>query len=329
MSTTQQPQPSFFPTSAIDHAFAGLGAGVVAVLCMHPLDLLKVKFQVATEKPQGGIGRAIWSSLKGIHAQDGLRGLYRGVGSNVAGNASSWGFYFLFYHMLKQRASGGDPNYKLSPGAYLLCSAQASAVTAIMTNPIWVVKVRMFTTKPSDPTAYRSLWHGLSSVWRNEGVAGLYRGTTLALVGVSNGAIQFMAYEEMKRWGFERKRLQFTKAGKEYTAADDKLSNTAYTLMSGASKLFALTSTYPYQVVRSRIQNNLTSHLYPTIPTCIKKTWAEEGLRGFYRGLGTNLVRVLPGTCVTFVVYENLAWLLRTSAVKRERRKQLATAEAT
>ena len=64
---------------------------------------------------------------------------------------------------------------------------------------------------------------GLSSVWRQEGLAGLYRGTSLALVGGSNGAIQFMAYEEMKRWGFERKKRQFAKAGKEYTAADDKL----------------------------------------------------------------------------------------------------------
>ena len=64
---------------------------------------------------------------------------------------------------------------------------------------------------------------GLSSVWREEGLAGLYRGTSLVLVGVSNGAIQFMAYEEMKRWGFERKKRQFAKAGKEYTTADDKL----------------------------------------------------------------------------------------------------------
>ena len=45
-------------------------------------------------------------------------------------------------------------------------------------------------------------------------------------------------------------------------------------------------------------------------------------MRGFYRGLGTNLVRVLPGTCVTFVVYENLAWLLRTSAAARARRAE-------
>lgn len=78
--------------------------------------------------------------------------------------------------MLKKRASGDDPNFRLSPGAYLLCSAQASsqasvllmllvltrinpgAVTAMMTNPIWVVKVRMFTTRADSPTAYRNLW---------------------------------------------------------------------------------------------------------------------------------------------------------------------------
>ena len=108
-----------------------------------------------------------------------------------------------------------------------------------MTNPIWVVKVRMFTTRADSPTAYRSLWgksfspskthivtclaDGLSSILRTEGVAGLWRGTSLALFGVSNGAIQFMAYEEMKRWGFERKRKQFAKTGRIMTPEDDKL----------------------------------------------------------------------------------------------------------
>jgi solute carrier family 25 (mitochondrial folate transporter), member 32 len=27
-----------------------------------------------------------------------------------------------------------------------------------MTNPIWVVKVRMFTTRADDPKAYRNMW---------------------------------------------------------------------------------------------------------------------------------------------------------------------------
>jgi solute carrier family 25 (mitochondrial folate transporter), member 32 len=159
MAQAQQ-QSSFFPSIALDHAAAGLGAGVVAVLCMHPLDLLKVKFQVATEPPQGGVGKHIWNSLRDIKTRDGWQGLYRGVGPNIAGNASSWGLYFLLYvflldfcfvvhrkmfetekrmnltphgyfhhsyNMLKKRATGDDPTYKLSPASHLLCAAEASS----------------------------------------------------------------------------------------------------------------------------------------------------------------------------------------------------------
>ncbi|KAL1729376.1 mitochondrial FAD carrier protein [Schizophyllum commune] len=330
MSSTPLPKqpPSFFPTAALDHAAAGIGAGIVNTLCMNPLDLLKVKFQVATTQSPGGVGTQIWHALKDIQRTQGWRGLYRGLVPNVAGNASSWGLYFLFYNMLKKRASGGDLTKPLSASEYLLCSAQASAVTAIMTNPLWVVKVRMFTTPADAPGAYKGLWDGLTTLTRTEGVPGLFRGTTLALFGVSNGAIQFMLYEEMKGWAFERKRKRWEEErrrrvegeGGEWDPNTAKLSNTAYTLMSGSSKLGALVSTYPYQVVRSRMQNDPTGATYPTIPETIKRTWAREGVRGFYRGLGTNIVRVLPGTCVTFVVYENLAWVLRRAAVAREER---------
>lgn len=236
----------------------------------------------------------------------------------------------------------------------------------------------MFTTRADDPKSYRGLWRtcfnpitttcsepsvtdGFSSIYPTEGIRGLWKGTSLALVGVSNGAVQFMAYEELKQWGFEQKRKRFAREGKPMTPEDDKLvrvtrpdarslvysrrhaqSNTAYTIMSGGSKLFALAMTYPYQVIRSRLQvgpvspfvrptcltysrvaqNNATTHLYPDIPTTIKRTWKGEGIQGFYRGLGTNFVRVLPGTCVTFVVYENLAWLFRTTALRRQQTRE-------
>lgn len=74
---------------------AGLGAGIVNTLCMNPLDMLKVKFQVATSNPRGNAGSQIYYALKDIQQQYGWRGLYRGVVPNIAGNASSWGLYFL------------------------------------------------------------------------------------------------------------------------------------------------------------------------------------------------------------------------------------------
>lgn len=62
---------------------------------MNPLDLLKIKLQVATANPTVGIGKHIWLTLKGIQQTQGWSGLYRGLAPNIAGNASSWGLYFL------------------------------------------------------------------------------------------------------------------------------------------------------------------------------------------------------------------------------------------
>ena len=64
---------------------------------------------------------------------------------------------------------------------------------------------------------------GFRTIYRDEGWRGLYRGTTLALVGVSYGALQFMTYEKMKSWAFERKRRRSAKLGREWTVQDDKL----------------------------------------------------------------------------------------------------------
>lgn len=100
--------PSFFPNYALDQAFCGLGAGVVSTLFMHPLDLVKVKFQVSTTTSLGeslvkaakgrkpGTLEEIWGSFRDIGSRDGVRGLYRGLTPNLVGNAASWGMYFLW-----------------------------------------------------------------------------------------------------------------------------------------------------------------------------------------------------------------------------------------
>jgi solute carrier family 25 (mitochondrial folate transporter), member 32 len=64
---------------------------------------------------------------------------------------------------------------------------------------------------------------GFKSIYHTEGIKGLYRGTSLALVGVSNGAVQFMGYEKMKAWGFEQKHKKFVAQGREFRPEDDKL----------------------------------------------------------------------------------------------------------
>ncbi|KAI3483543.1 hypothetical protein L1887_53582 [Cichorium endivia] len=171
----------------------------------------------------GQVGNDMIGALNDIVKADGWKGLYRGLSPNVAGNSASWGLYFLWYTMIKERMSASNRDLelstgevkKLSAGQHLLAASESGAITALMTNPIWVVKTRMFTTPQSTaastaagagtaaarvpPEVYRGLWHGLVSIYRTEGLRGWYKGAGLALFGVSNGAIQFMAYEELKK----------------------------------------------------------------------------------------------------------------------------------
>lgn len=58
---------------------------------------------------------------------------------------------------------------------------------------------------------------------------------------------------------------------------------------------------------------------YRSIPDVVRRTYAREGLAGFYKGIATNAVRILPGTCVTFVVYEQMSRFLGRVAEGRGR----------
>lgn len=160
----------------------------------------------------------------------------------------------------------------LTSADYFLASGASGILTAFFTNPIWVIKTRMLSTAKNSPGAYQSIRHGTTHLWATEGVRGFYRGLVPSLFGVSHGAIQFMAYEQLKNhWSIAR-------GGKE------KLTNMDFLTLSAVSKMFAGSITYPYQVVRARLQTYDANTKYRGAMDVVRQVWANEGLRGFYKG---------------------------------------------
>ncbi|KAL8771349.1 MAG: hypothetical protein Q9209_003255 [Squamulea sp. 1 TL-2023] len=291
-SVTQLPQP-------LIETVAGFLAGVASTLVAHPLDVLKTRLQVDRASSfQAGTSLRL---VQGIFKNEGItRGFYRGLSPNLAGNSISWALYFLWYSRIKVALQAYHMTGNgLSYYDFFLASGIAGALTAICTNPIWVIKTRMLSTASHHPAAYRSISHGTQQIYRAEGVRGFYRGLLPSLFGVSHGALQFMAYEQFKR--HRASRLE---------GGERSLTTVDYLWLSGASKLFAGSVTYPYQVVRSRLQMYEAEQTYKGVKDAIAQTWKQEGLRGFYKGLGPNMVRVLPSTWITFVVYEKTRELL-------------------
>lgn len=336
-----------------EHLIAGVSGGLLSVLLTHPLELVKVRFQVDDLKRSSRrvsatsfrpAYKGVFNAFSTIYRSGGVRGLYGGVTPSLVGSGSAWGLYFLIYNGLKSRriengagqSKDGAGQSKLDAhrskfdatqsrkncaitGAgpqntnagrdltlieHLTLAGQTGLVTLTLTNPIWVAKTRLClqyeknTSALNSPASAKGMKEVLSSLWKNEGVRGLYRGYFPGIIGISHGVVQFVSYEEMKKRYCRRRGL----------ASNSKLGTTEYLLFSSLSKLVAAGLTYPYQVVRSRLQEQ--HRKYSGVKDVILNIARTEGVYGFYKGLLPCLLRVVPATAITFVTYENVVRLL-------------------
>ena len=76
-------------------------------------------------------------------------------------------------------------------------------------------------------------------------------------------------------------------------------------MCAAISKFIAAVTTYPYQVVRARLQDQTSS--YSGAIDCVKTTFRYEGLQGLYKGLTPYLVHVIPNICIVFLIYEKMS----------------------
>ncbi|KAL6719583.1 mitochondrial FAD carrier protein flx1 [Lecanora helva] len=260
-------------------------ANIYVQLIAQPLDLIKTRLQV--DRYASSSARIVQS----VYQVEGIRGFYRGCSVNILGNSASWSVYFVLYGKLKHgiEASRGSLSYY----DYFLASGIAGLLTALATNPIWVIKTRMLSRPWGHAGAYTSMVDGGRQIFQSDGFRGFYRGLMPSLLGVSHGALQFMAYEQLKMYRADGR----PRGQRDLTALD-------FLVLSGVAKVFAGSATYPYQVVRTRLQMYDADHLYRSTREVMVRVWKEEGMGGFYKGLGPNLLRVLPSTWVTFLAYE-------------------------
>lgn len=296
----QQHTPSHGLSPALVESVAGLSAGAVSTLVVHPLDIVKTRMQIQRTSSPSSTMAVIRSMTSSGHP---LASLYRGLTPNLVGNASSWAFFFFFKSRADRALASLRPaerSTRPSPLDYLLSPAVAGALTTVLTNPVWVIKTRMLSSDRAAEGAYPSMTAGARRIYRSEGLRGFYRGLGVSLIGVSHGSVQFAVYEPAKRLYTARR-----------AEPDAPLPTEATMLLSSGAKLVAGAVTYPYQVLRSRLQNYAADDRFGRgFGGVVRKTWREEGVRGFYRGLVPGVVRVMPATWVTFLVYENVKYYL-------------------
>ena len=250
----------------------------------------------------GSTGKTPRSSvavLKHVLATEGVVGLYRGLVSGLLGMGVAWASYYYFYNVFAKRAAalaGKASPAGLGNGWNLAVGAGAGTVTCVVTNPLWVVNTRV-KLRGKDARSEGVLAE-LARLHREEGVAGLFQGLVPSLVLVSNPSVQFMCAELIKRRYLASLRARGGPAADEAVLLGPLFQFT----VGAASKLVSTLVTYPYQVIKTRLQRvENTQH---TTMTSIRSIFREEGFGGFYKGMEVKMGQTVLTSAFMFVIYD-------------------------
>ncbi|KAG2441614.1 hypothetical protein HXX76_003234 [Chlamydomonas incerta] len=346
-----------------NHMIAGGTAGSVAVLFLHPFDVIKTRLQVQDGASSGQQYKNAFDACRTVLRQEGWRSFYKGLTPALIGSGVAWAAYFHIYEAVKAWHCRVQGRERLGAAWNMASAAQAGAMVCLLTNPIWLVKTRLqlqrlpltgaaasaagsaaasaagsaasaAATAASAAGAaagaaagraalpYNGFLDAMIRIGREEGIRGYYKGLGPSLVlQTMHGAVQFAVYDELKflasRWGPRPPGQQEGAAG----GGERQLGSGELSLFAASSKLTASVTTYPSQVVRSRLQQRMDDGrtlVYRSTTEVVQLTWRREGLLGFYKGLGPALLRVMPQSALTLVAYENILRLLDAATARRE-----------
>ncbi|KAJ8074891.1 Pyrimidine nucleotide transporter, mitochondrial [Marasmius tenuissimus] len=334
-SSSSSKSPKYVPAKTWTHFVAGGLGGMCGAIVTSPFDVVKTRLQSSLflENPtvrlanngaatvvRGGGGNLLWHFvetghiLRNIYRDESPRALFKGLGPTLVGVIPARSINFFTYGNGKRIIADNFNNGQESTLVHLSAAAIAGVCTGTATNPIWVVKTRLQLASVSkgvdaDIAAarggkYSTSWLMIKKIMREEGVRGFYKGLSASYLGVTEGTIQWVLYEKLKR-------LTADKEGKGGWQEWSGMLGSA-----GTAKCVATVITYPHEVIRTRLRQPKVNGVlkYTGLVQTLRLVIAEEGARSLYGGLSAHLMRVVPNAAVMFFIYEGiLRWSTSTS----------------
>ncbi len=124
---------------------SGMGAGVLCTILCAPLDVVKVRMQIQGALKIHKYEGNIVGMLGGIYREEGIRGIFRGVGPALCTIPLFWGVYWPMYDYSKAYLAEMHSDSIPEVNRHLYSAIFAGVVSDVITNPFWVTRTRIQT----------------------------------------------------------------------------------------------------------------------------------------------------------------------------------------
>ncbi|KAL0483707.1 mitochondrial substrate carrier family protein [Acrasis kona] len=280
----------------VENLACGGIAGIVAVSCVFPLDMVKTRLMNQSSNATRTVAyNGVVDCFKKIIQTEGVSGLYRGLPANLvgitpekaiklAGNDFFRSLFSKLYFKTKP-AAPTDVVKQLPVSLELLAGGCAGAVQVVATNPMEIVKIRMQTSK------------GVSTihVLKELGLKGLYKGSAATLSrDIPFSMVYFCLYSRLKHHLSENKQDPSSKISLKAIIPS--------AIVAGSTAAFFTT---PLDVIKTRLQAHGETQL-KTIGQVYRHIMQNEGAAALFKGCLPRVLIMSPLFGITLTVYELL-----------------------
>ncbi|XP_068104921.1 mitochondrial carnitine/acylcarnitine carrier protein-like [Hyperolius riggenbachi] len=291
----------------IKHFISGGMGGVCLTLAGQPLDTIKVNLQIQA-RPQAGEAPRYNNTVdcfRKIISQQGLWGLYRGMGAPLAAVTPIMAVTFLGFSLGK-RLQQKHPNEVLRSQQVFVAGMLSGLFGAVIVIPAERIKCLLQAQANNSVKRFAGPIDCAQQLFQEQGIRSLYRGTMLTLLReIPANGMYFMSYEWMKK--------TMTPEGQ----SAGSLSVECILLAGGVAGMCTWIVAIPMDVLKSRFQTAQVGQ-YRGALDVLREVLREEGPRGLYKGFTAAMLRAFPANAACFLGYEtamkSLDWLIPGSS---------------
>ena len=282
--------------------FTLASSSAFACCLTHPMDLIKVRFQLQGElRPPGKYPikyRTIPQSMLALIRDSGVRGLYKGAAPAFSYQFLMNGMRAFVFEKCNRWGLTSDLNEEPVLWRYAAACALSGSVGAVFASTAYLAKIQMQSQASPDLAVgwqhihSRPRWVVWNAFRGHRGYMGSgFQGGTSAMMRISVAStVQLLSFTTVQH-------------GMYALGVHDALLNSC---LSGViSSIPVVLISNPFDVICTRMYNQELGAYYKNNRECVEKLYKREGWRGFYKGALANYCRTVPHMIVTLLIWDH------------------------